>query len=49
MHTAKWPDLQAEVKNWIKDHRHIRISVSTRIKTFKARRWVATNGIPVSR
>jgi hypothetical protein len=49
MHTAKWPDLQAEAKNWITDHRHNRISVSTKITSFKARRQVATYGIPFSR
>jgi len=37
-HTAKWSDLQTEVKNWITDHRHNRISVSTKITIFKARR-----------
>jgi len=40
---------QAEVKNWITDHRHNRISVSTKITVFKARRWVATYGITFSR
>jgi hypothetical protein len=48
MHTAKWPDLQAVAKNWITDHRHNRISVSKKITIFKARRRVATYGIPFS-
>jgi hypothetical protein len=45
IHTAKWPDLKAGVKNWITDHR---ISVSTKITIFEARRWVATYGITFS-
>jgi len=49
MHTGKWSDLQKEAKNWITDHRHNRISVSTKITIFKERRWVATYVIPFSR
>jgi hypothetical protein len=33
-HTAKCPDLRAEVKNWITDHRKNRISVSKKHTVF---------------
>jgi len=32
---AQWPNLEAEVRNWIMDCRHDRISVSTKIIIFK--------------
>jgi hypothetical protein len=37
-HIVKWPDLEAEVKNWITDYRNSGISLSTKIM-FEARTW----------
>jgi hypothetical protein len=47
MHVAKWPDLEAEVKNWTTDHTNSEISVFTKMIIFGVRRWMVRHGIPV--
>lgn len=42
---TKLPDLEAEMKNWITDHRKKAISVSTKVIISKARRWAVTHSI----
>jgi hypothetical protein len=34
---AKWPFLEADMKNWITDHKNNRISVPTKMMSFKVR------------
>jgi fumarate reductase subunit C len=37
--------VEAEVKNWITDHRNNGICISTKVIVFEARRFVVTHGI----
>jgi hypothetical protein len=41
--TAKWPQLETDVKNWVRDHRNNGISVSTKMIICEARRWATTH------
>ena len=40
-----WPDLETEVKNWMKDHKNNGISVPTRMIIVELRRWVGAQSI----
>jgi hypothetical protein len=44
-HPAKWPQLETEVKNWVRDHRNNGISVSTNMIICEARRRAAAHDI----
>jgi hypothetical protein len=44
-HAAKWPQLETEVKNWVRDHRNNGISVSRKMIVCEARRWAAAHDI----
>jgi hypothetical protein len=44
-HAAKWPQLETEVKSWVRDHRNNGISVSTKTIVCEARRWAAAHDI----
>jgi hypothetical protein len=39
------PELESEVKKWIKDHRNNDISVSMKMITCEVRRWLVTHSI----
>jgi type IV secretory pathway VirJ component len=40
MPVTKWPDLEAEVNNWLTHHKNNRISVVTKMIIFKVRKCV---------
>jgi hypothetical protein len=44
-HAVKWPQLETEVKNWLRDHRINGISVSTKMIICEARRWAVAHDI----
>jgi hypothetical protein len=38
-------DIEAEVKNWVTDHRNKGISVCTKVIISEARRWAVTHSL----
>ncbi|CAJ0949590.1 unnamed protein product [Ranitomeya imitator] len=46
-HTAKWPHLEVDVKEWIIRHRNNEYSVSTKMIIYEAKRLAAEKGIQV--
>ncbi|XP_035209984.1 uncharacterized protein LOC118184424 [Stegodyphus dumicola] len=43
--TAKWPELEVEVKEWITRHRQNGLSVSTKMMIYEAKRIAVEKGI----